>query len=190
MAASWRLAGVCGGASAILAGVLFSSSSSAAAEPPPQQQSYDADAIARRFGFAPGRKARVHETFPSDDARAAWRSKYLDLVRDKGLKSSAAVLRRTDRDQCSYSLRPRTWEQLDVEHVIEGQMDGYAIVSCPAAHACGLRSRGGGGGEPKRARPRPGAGAGGAGDKAFWDCRADSGCVQGYWLSRSKGAGR
>jgi hypothetical protein len=77
----------------------------------------------------------VHETFPSDDARDAWRSRYTQWVRDDNIRNSATVQRRTDRTQCIYSLRPRPWDELDVEHVIEGQMDGYAIVSCPEAHA-------------------------------------------------------
>jgi hypothetical protein len=83
----------------------------------------------------PGRKQRVHETFPSEDAYDAWQSRYTAFVRDDNIRNSAAVQRRTDRTVCLYSLRPRPWQDLDVEHVIEGQMSGYAIVNCAAAHA-------------------------------------------------------
>jgi hypothetical protein len=76
-------------------------------------------------------------TFPSDDARDAWRSKYTVLVRDENIRKRYEDASRATQPPtpCAYSLRPREWKELQVEHVIEGQMDGFCIVSCPRAHA-------------------------------------------------------
>lgn len=96
------------------------------------------DVSAAPLGYsspASGRKTKLRLELPSDASAQAWASLYSQLVRDEALRSCAAVLARPDRTVCAYSLRPRPFEALDVEHLVEGQMDGFVLVKCAEAHA-------------------------------------------------------
>ena len=117
--------------------------------PPPRARTPPPEPQPQNAGEARRAKIRVYVAVPGEGRRPeAIRSQMLDLLRQP-----AASLRRhcqdtrPDRFVCGYTGRSLAWErrdvrpglpQADVEHIIEGQMDGHVLAYCDDAE---LRKR-------------------------------------------------